>query len=146
MPPTGVPSQASELEAASRHVAGELFAVRPRPGDRLLCSPGDPLPFAVMVVAALRSGLVVVPVNPELTAPELRHVIDETRPVASRVADVPAFRSLAETDRTFGSVSSSRPPHSPTPGAVDPRASAVPAPASPGRPVSAPAPWSPAGP
>jgi malonyl-CoA/methylmalonyl-CoA synthetase len=82
-----------ELEAASRHVAGELLARGLRPGDRVLCSPGDPLPFAVTVVAALRAGLVLVPANPELTAPELRHVIEETGPAAC-AADDSSFRSL----------------------------------------------------
>ncbi|MFZ0172046.1 MAG: AMP-binding protein, partial [Acidimicrobiales bacterium] len=61
-----------ELQASSRRLAGELIAGGLSPGDRVLFSPGRPLGSAVTVVAVLRAGLVLVPANPTLTAPELR--------------------------------------------------------------------------
>ena len=87
-----------ELEASSRRLAGELIAGGLSPGDRVLFSPGRPLGSAVTVVALLRAGLVLVPANPTLTAPELRHVIAEVRPAACVAEDAAFRRSVQEMD------------------------------------------------
>ncbi|WP_307804497.1 AMP-binding protein [Micromonospora echinofusca] len=55
--------------------------------------------FAVAFLAALRAGLVAVPVNPELTAPELRHVLaDSGATVLVGTAEVADLASTVTAD------------------------------------------------
>ena len=59
-------------------VAGGLLARGLVPGDRVAVHLGNVPDFAVVYFAVLRAGLVAVPVNTGYTAPELRHVVDDS--------------------------------------------------------------------
>ncbi len=78
---------AGELDELTRTRADELAGLGLRPGDRLLWSTASSLPAVVVNVAALRAGLVVVPVNPAYTERELTHVVGDVRPSAAIVDD-----------------------------------------------------------
>ncbi|MEH1012006.1 AMP-binding protein [Micromonospora sp. CPCC 206060] len=78
--------------------------------------------FAVAFLAVLRAGLVAVPVNPELTAPELRHVLaDSGAAVLLCTAEV-ADRASAITADLPGplAVHTTLPTHPGVPGTVHP--------------------------
>lgn len=81
---------AAELDDRSRRAAKILSQLDLRPGDRLLWSSGPTVTGIVANIAALRAGLVVVPVNPAVTSRELVHVAGDVRPVAA-VVDTPSF-------------------------------------------------------
>ncbi|WP_406040463.1 AMP-binding protein [Micromonospora sp. NBC_00898] len=74
----------SELDAAVTATARALAAAAPAgpPGDRhpprVAVSFGNTPDFVVSYLAVLRAGLVAVPVNPGLTARELRHVLADS--------------------------------------------------------------------
>ncbi|MBM0228271.1 AMP-binding protein [Micromonospora sp. ATA51] len=74
----------SELDAAVTATARALAASAPAapPGDRhpprVAVSFGNTPDFVVSYLAVLRAGLVAVPVNPGLTARELRHVLADS--------------------------------------------------------------------
>jgi malonyl-CoA/methylmalonyl-CoA synthetase len=89
---------AAQLEHASRRQAEHLLALGLLPGDRVLWSPGAPVEACISAVAVLRAGLVLVPANPELMAPELRHVIGEIRPAACLSGDETFRRTLRQID------------------------------------------------
>jgi malonyl-CoA/methylmalonyl-CoA synthetase len=73
---------AGELEAESRDLAGSLAAAGLEAGDRILMSAGPSVALAVAHVAALRLGLVVVPMNTAYQAREISHVVEDSRPKA----------------------------------------------------------------
>lgn len=93
----------SDLDAAVDAAARGLTAVAPHtaPGDTpprvAIALPNTP-DFVIGLLGALRAGLVAVPVNPGLTAPELRHVLADsatsvligTDRVRAQVAEVSA--------------------------------------------------------
>lgn len=89
---------AAELEALSRQLALDFLAKGLTAGDRLLWSPGAPLASAVVTVAALRAGLVLVPVNPRSTVAEIRHVMAETKPAACAPGSAPMGAAVAGID------------------------------------------------
>lgn len=73
----------SELDAAVTATARALtLAAPPSPGDthppRVAIALGNTPDFVVTYLAALRAGLVAVPVNPGFTSPELRHVLTDS--------------------------------------------------------------------
>ncbi len=76
---------ADELEELTRRVAARLAAAGLRRGDRLLVSAGGSLHLAVAHVAALRLGLVVVPVNTAYGEREVAHVVRDCRPAGAVV-------------------------------------------------------------
>jgi malonyl-CoA/methylmalonyl-CoA synthetase len=78
---------AEELQEATRRVAGRLQAAGLEPGDRMLFSAGSSLGLVVAHVAALRSGVVVVPANTAYGERELAHVVNDARPKAALVDD-----------------------------------------------------------
>ncbi|MEV1331549.1 AMP-binding protein [Micromonospora costi] len=90
----------SELDATVTAVAQALAAAAPepdasgRPARVAIALPNSP-DFVVSYLATLRAGLVAVPVNPGLTAPELRHVLADSG-AALLVATEP-IRDLVET-------------------------------------------------
>jgi long-chain acyl-CoA synthetase len=106
-----------ELDAQVDAVAAGLSGLVPpardgHPARVAIALPNVP-EFAAVLFGALRAGLVAVPVNPEYTAPELRHVLadsgaavlvstrDVGRAVAGVRADLPALRhtyTLGEHD------------------------------------------------
>ena len=76
---------AAELEERSRRVAGRLAAAGLEPGDRLLTSAESSAELVVAHVAALRLGLVVVPVNGAYREREIAHIVRDARPSAALV-------------------------------------------------------------
>lgn len=79
---------AAELEQRSRSIAGRLAGAGLGPGDRLVLSAATSVELAATHVGALRLGLVVVPLNPELRQREVAQVIADARPGAA-VVDAP---------------------------------------------------------
>ncbi|MCU1497528.1 MAG: AMP-binding protein [Acidimicrobiales bacterium] len=79
--------RAAELEERSRAAAGRLAALGLRRGDRLLVSAEASVELVVTYVAALRLGLVVVPVNTAYRAREIAHVVADASPAAAVVDD-----------------------------------------------------------
>ena len=77
----------AELEEASRLVAGGLQAAGLAAGDRILFSAQASIDLAVAHVAALRAGLVVVPVNTAYREREIAHIVGDSRPRAAFVDD-----------------------------------------------------------
>ncbi len=73
----------ADLAKRSAAVAGRLAGAGLRAGDRLLLSGGASSAFVVAHVAAMRSGLVVVPVNTACSKRELEVVIAHARPRAA---------------------------------------------------------------
>ena len=78
---------AEELDAATRRAAGRLVAAGLRPGDRVLWSTGSSVSSIICHVAALRVGLVVVPVNTAYTQREIAYIVSDVGPAAVIVDD-----------------------------------------------------------
>ncbi len=76
-----------QLEEATRRVAGRLQGAGLEPGDRMLFSAGSSLGLVIAHVAALRSGIVVVPANTAYGERELAHVVTDARPKAALLDD-----------------------------------------------------------
>lgn len=76
---------AGELEEATRRVAGRLQAAGVGPGDRMLFSAESSLELVIAHVAALRSGIVVVPTNTAYREREVAHIVRDARPKAALV-------------------------------------------------------------
>lgn len=74
-----------ELEARSRRVAGRFAGAGLVAGDRLLVSADASTDLVVAYVAALRLGLVVVPVNTAYRQREIAHVVADARPAGALV-------------------------------------------------------------
>ncbi|HZU61601.1 MAG TPA: AMP-binding protein, partial [Solirubrobacteraceae bacterium] len=71
---------AAQVEETSRRVAGRLQGAGLEPGDRLLVSAEASLELVVAHIAALRSGVVVVPVNTAYRDREIAHIVADARP------------------------------------------------------------------
>jgi malonyl-CoA/methylmalonyl-CoA synthetase len=89
-----------ELDHRSRVAAGRFAAAGLVAGDRVVMSAATSVELAVAHVAALRLGLVVVPVNGAYRARELGHILGDCAPAACVVDPerVELFTSLAATD------------------------------------------------
>jgi malonyl-CoA/methylmalonyl-CoA synthetase len=74
---------AGELEDATQRVAGRLQAAGLEPGDRMLFSAEASIELVIAHVAALRSGIVVVPTNTAYQERELTHIVNDARPKAA---------------------------------------------------------------
>ncbi len=70
----------AELDARSRRIAGRFAAAGLRAGDRIVMSAATSVELVVAHVAALRLGLVVVPVNGAYRGREISHVVDDCTP------------------------------------------------------------------
>ena len=79
--------RAADLDRASRGVAARLAAAGLRPGDRILMSAGTSVELVEVHVAALRSGLVVVPANTAYREREIAHLVGDATPRAAVVDD-----------------------------------------------------------
>jgi malonyl-CoA/methylmalonyl-CoA synthetase len=86
---------AGQLEEATRRVAGRLQGAGLEPGDRMLFSAESSLGLVVAHVAALRSGIVVVPANTAYRERELAHVVTDSRPKAALLDDPDRARWVA---------------------------------------------------
>jgi malonyl-CoA/methylmalonyl-CoA synthetase len=78
---------AEQLERSTRRVAGRLQAAGIEPGNRMLFSAESSLELVLAHVAALRSGIVVVPANTAYRERELGHVVRDARPRAALLDD-----------------------------------------------------------
>jgi malonyl-CoA/methylmalonyl-CoA synthetase len=78
---------ATELEERTRRVAGRFAAAGLRRGERLVLSAASSLDLVVAHVAALRLGLVVVPVNGAYGEREVAGIVADCRPSAAVVDD-----------------------------------------------------------
>src|SRR5689334_10439897 len=67
----------AELDRASSRVAGLLGERGVEPGDRVGIMLGNTPDFAAAYYGALRSGAVVVPMNPLLKAREIAHYLSD---------------------------------------------------------------------
>lgn len=76
-----------QLDQATRRVAWRLHRAGLRPGDRVLLSAGTSIDLVVAYVAALRLGLVVVPVNTAYREREVAHIVRDAEPRAAIVDD-----------------------------------------------------------
>jgi malonyl-CoA/methylmalonyl-CoA synthetase len=83
-----------ELLARSAHVAGRLAAAGLRTGDHVLLSGGSSADFVVTHCAALRMGLVVVPVNSAYTKRELAAIMADAKPRGA-ILEAPRLRAWA---------------------------------------------------
>ena len=66
-----------ELDALVNSAAGALRARGLNPGDRVALQLPTGRDFAALYLGALRAGLVVVPVNPAYTEPEVAHLLTD---------------------------------------------------------------------
>jgi malonyl-CoA/methylmalonyl-CoA synthetase len=78
--PDGAWLDAATLLERTAAVAGRLVGAGARPGDRVLVSGAASPALVVAHCAALRAGLVVVPVNPAASRRELESVIADAQP------------------------------------------------------------------
>jgi malonyl-CoA/methylmalonyl-CoA synthetase len=72
----------ADLESRSRRIAGRLAGAGLRAGDRVVMSATTSVDLVVAHVAALRLGLVVVPVNGAYRAREIGHIDGDCAPAA----------------------------------------------------------------
>ena len=78
---------AEQLEARTSRIAGRLSALGLSAGDRLLLSAQPSTDVVVLYVAALRLGLVVVPMNTGYLEREVAHIVSDAGPAAAVVDD-----------------------------------------------------------
>jgi malonyl-CoA/methylmalonyl-CoA synthetase len=78
---------AGAFDRATRAVAGRLHAAGLRRRDRVILSAAPSVALVEAYVAALRLGLVVVPLNPGYRGREVTHVVRDAEPRAAIVDD-----------------------------------------------------------
>jgi malonyl-CoA/methylmalonyl-CoA synthetase len=76
-----------ELEQRTREAAGRLLAAGLFPGDRFVLSGATSAELVIAYIAAIRAGLVVVPLNTAYTETEVTRIIRAARPAAAAVDD-----------------------------------------------------------
>jgi long-chain acyl-CoA synthetase len=86
----------SELRRTVGDLAAGLVAAGLRPGDRLAVQAPTSAEFVAVYLAALQAGLVVVPVNPGYTVPELEHILSDS---GARMLVTSAVATVAAADR-----------------------------------------------
>jgi malonyl-CoA/methylmalonyl-CoA synthetase len=91
----------ADLLDRTRLAAARLAGAGLRPGDRVLVSGAGSVDLVVAHVAALRSGLVVVPVNPAYTRRELEVIIGDARPGAAIIDRAEVRDWVATIDPTL---------------------------------------------
>jgi malonyl-CoA/methylmalonyl-CoA synthetase len=91
---------ASELDDRSRVVAGRFVTAGLGPGDRVVMSAGASADLVVAHVAALRLGLVVVPVNGAYRPREVAHIVADCAPAAAVVDDPSRGAWIADASPT----------------------------------------------
>ncbi len=74
----GVRRSCAKLDARVNQTAHALAAAGLRKGDRLALMSPNTEGFVDISCAAMRLGLVVVPVNPRMAAPEVTHLLDDS--------------------------------------------------------------------
>ena len=84
-----------ELEQRSGQVALRLLGAGLAPGDRLVLAGRTSANFVITYLAALRAGLVVVPLNPAYTPTEVARIVAGARPAAAAVDDAGIAAAVA---------------------------------------------------
>ena len=87
-----------ELDSASTNLAGWLVREGLRPGDRMAIHWHNSFEAAVLYFAAFKAGLIAVPVNLRLKAPEIAYVFENSGAVLCFSA--PALAPLAQAAAT----------------------------------------------
>jgi long-chain acyl-CoA synthetase len=93
----------AELDRAVRARAAGLRQLGLQAGDRVVLQLGTGTDFVEVYLGALHAGLVVVPVNPAYTAPELGYVLTDC---AARALVTSSLVTLVELDRLRAEVPS----------------------------------------
>jgi malonyl-CoA/methylmalonyl-CoA synthetase len=76
-----------ELERRTRTAALRLLGAGLEPGERMILSGPSSAALLIAYLAALRAGLVVVPLNPAYTPTEVARIVAGARPAAAAVDD-----------------------------------------------------------
>ncbi|MPZ89418.1 MAG: AMP-binding protein [Nitriliruptorales bacterium] len=76
-----------ELEDRTRQVAQRLLGAGLKPGDRFVVSASATADLVVVYIAALRAGLVVVPLNTGYTRAEVERIVADAQPAGAAVDD-----------------------------------------------------------
>ena len=79
--------ESDELEQRTRAGAARLRAAGLEPGDRFVLSAGSSARLVIAYVAALRAGLVVVPLNTAYTRTEIERIVRDAQPAAAALED-----------------------------------------------------------
>jgi long-chain acyl-CoA synthetase len=90
----------SQLRDTVGDLAAGLVAAGLRPDDRLAIQAPTTTEFVTVYLAALQAGLVVVPVNPGYTMPELEHILADS---GARMLVTSAVATVAAADRLYQS-------------------------------------------
>ena len=85
-----------DLARRTKTAAGRLYGAGLRKGDRIILSAAASVDLVVAHVAALRLGLIVVPVNGAYRRGELAHIVGDAEPRAAVVDNHEWVRWLAE--------------------------------------------------
>lgn len=99
--PDGTWVTANALLGGTAAVAGRLVAAGARPGDRILVSGVASRALVTAHCAALRAGMVVVPVNPAASRRELESVIAGARPAVAVLGPERLAGWAAEADHSL---------------------------------------------
>ena len=79
--------ESGELEQRTRAGAEQMRAAGLEPGDRFVLSAGSSARLVIAYLAALRAGLVVVPLNPAYTRTEVERIVRDAAPTAAALED-----------------------------------------------------------
>ena len=89
----------SELRDTVADLAAGLVSAGLRPDDRLAIQATTTADFVATYLAALQAGLVVVPVNPGYTVPELEHILTDS---GARMLVTSSVATVAAADELLG--------------------------------------------
>ncbi|NOX82167.1 MAG: AMP-binding protein [Alphaproteobacteria bacterium] len=90
-----------EVDARAAHIAGALMAAGARPGDRMVVQVEKSPDNVALYLAALRTGLIYVPLNTAYTPGEVGYFLNDAEPSVF-VCDPPNFDVLAPIAKTAG--------------------------------------------
>jgi len=88
----------SRLRQAVADLAAGLAHAGLQPGDRLALQAPTTVEFVTVYLAALQAGLVVVPVNPGYTLPELEHILTDS---GARMLVTSSVTAVAAADQLY---------------------------------------------
>ncbi|HEX8767435.1 MAG TPA: AMP-binding protein, partial [Jatrophihabitans sp.] len=88
----------SQLHQAVADLAAGLVAAGLQRDDRLALQAPTTAEFVMVYLAALQAGLVVVPVNPGYTVPELEHILTDS---GARMLVTSSIATVAAADRLY---------------------------------------------
>lgn len=91
----------ADLDRETGRLAARLAALGGKPGDRVVVQVEKSAQAVLLYLAALRAGLIFVPLNPAYTAAELGYFLSDAEPavVVCRPADREAVQALAGSAR-----------------------------------------------